>query len=124
MDQTMKIDRMLLDSVPHWLAPPADCSTRYPFGNEGTTMEAPGCDNLFRALAEDPAAYSESVEALIAGPMAAGTLSAKMDAWLAYITPSIEADPKRSLADITASVKKIKDSIPALHARVRAFKAA
>lgn len=107
-------------SVPLWNQPPGDCDVTYSaWGIEESRVIAPGCDPVFKALAQDLEPYSRAGETLLDGPFAVETMHSVIDDHAAFIRESAEADPNGpGLTAFESAVSTLKNQIPKLRERL------
>lgn len=107
-------------AVPHWTTVPANCNQNHAVWG-GSFVKAPGCDRVFQALAQDPAAYRAAVAELLAGPFAEATMLENIERWSAFIRSSVQADPTAAGEGAWMnSVQQLRATIPVLRQRVAA----
>lgn len=105
-------------TVPHWTRTPTDCATRYPVWSGGALALAPGCNRVFRALAQDLTAYRAAGRQLLDGPFQEGALIAAIDAHVAHIREHVARDPNGpGLQRFEQSIDFLKQELPRLRAR-------
>jgi hypothetical protein len=111
----------IYDNVPPWQVTPEDCGVRYPVGNDGATLLAPGCDAFFSGLAQDLAGYDQAVDELLAGPFSSDSVNAAIDRHVAFIAGAVAVEPGGpSLERWQSEIAMVKHNVPLLHARARA----
>lgn len=117
MDSTMTTCSFF-SAVPHWTAMPEDCDRNFAVWG-GTWVKPAGCDRLFQAARQNHAGYVAAVDQLLAGPFALATLMPKLDAWAAFIRPSVVADPTLAgEAGWLSAVTQLRTRIPFLRERL------
>jgi spore coat protein H len=105
-------------SVPNWSIKPADCSVNYAVWGDAW-VNAPGCDRIFQALAQDRASYQSAVDQLLAGPFKEQTVLDKIDKWAAFIQSSVVADPTGAgESSWMTNVAQLKSTVPLLRQRL------
>lgn len=131
MDRTLHPTTMF-DSVPHWLSP-GNCNARYglfgasiiPEGISGVqTAQSAGCSAFFKSLAENPLAFSSSLDTVLNGPFAVTLIQGRIDAYRAFLQPHIDASPRDNGAQWSAGVAKLRGDIPFLHNKANMYKIA
>jgi hypothetical protein len=109
-------------NVPPWYLKPEDCAKTYPVWGGQSKVIAPGCDNLFKALAKDMSDYQAAGRKLLDGPFALETMRAKIDELAAYIRSAATTDPHGPGADIFENdIGFMKQELPKLRARLEHF---
>jgi hypothetical protein len=109
------------DNVPPWQVTPERCDVRYPVGSDGATLEAPGCDAVFSALAHDLTDYDAALQTLLEGPFSVDAARAAIDRHAAFIADAVAADAGgESVERWQSEVAMLKHNVPLLHARARA----
>ncbi|HEX2656633.1 MAG TPA: CotH kinase family protein, partial [Polyangia bacterium] len=121
MDMTMTTCSFFA-AVPNWSSTPADCTHNSAVWGS-SWVKPPGCDRLFQAAHQNHAGYAAAVDQLLAGPFAMATLMPKIDAWSAFIRPSVVADPTLGGdAAWQSAVAQLRATIPTLRARLLALR--
>ena len=104
--------------VPHWTTTPADCAATYPVWNGADLALAPGCDPLFRALAQDLEPYRNAGRQLLDGPFAEQLMLDAIDAHATLIRDHVPGDPNGPPSTRwEAAVSFLKKEIPGLRGR-------
>jgi hypothetical protein len=105
-------------SVPRWTEVPEDCSERYGAWGGDNLVIAPGCDRVFRALAEDLTTYRTAGQELLDGPFGEQTLIDAIDTYAARIRGSVQVDPNGpTVTTFDQEVDYLKKQIPGLRSR-------
>ncbi|MFO7178164.1 MAG: CotH kinase family protein [Pseudomonadota bacterium] len=105
-------------NVPRWTEKPDDCSLSYPVWGGISLALAPGCDPLFRALAQDLTEYRKAGEELLDGPFSEAAMLAAIDQHVAFIRDEAAADPNGpGLTIFEGALSELRQEIPALRAR-------
>lgn len=106
--------------VPHWTTTPDDCTLTYPVWNGQALALAPGCDRVFRALAQGGrAAYQDAGRQLLDGPFAQRVMLEAISAHAAQIRAHVAGDPNGpGLERWEAAVRLLEQELPALRTRL------
>jgi len=110
LDSTLRPQspHVMMNYVPHWTLPPADCSRRFPAFFD-IQLAAPGCFPIFQALASDLGRYAEAVQSLIDGPFGVARLTDQIDGYTDFIRQAVAEDPALSgVGPWEASVERLK----------------
>ncbi len=108
--------------VPRWTELPEDCGAHYPVWTGESQVLAPGCNNLFRALASDLSDYRAAAEELLDGPFAEKHLLAAIDRHAALIRSAAAQDPfGPGESGFTGAIAAMKAEIPLLRERLEFF---
>lgn len=92
----------------------ADCEV-FAFGELDRLQRSASCDPLFAAATDTlDAEYTAAVDELLAGPLAADTVDAKIDEWAAQIEPHIEEAAR--LHDDAPGVEQWREAVEELRA--------
>jgi spore coat protein CotH len=105
-------------AVPRWTTIPADCSATYPVWGGKNSALAPGCDRVFRALAQDLEFYGKAGRELLDGPFVEQSMIEAIDAHAARIREHVARDPNGpGNARWQGALGFLKQEIPGLRAR-------
>jgi spore coat protein H len=103
-------------AAPHWTELPEDCTETYDYW-DGLAL-APGCDPVFRAMAEDLSGWRAAGQELLDGPFAEETMLAAIDRHVDFIQAEARADPTPTVyGTFEGSVEYLRSQIPSLRAR-------
>jgi spore coat protein CotH len=107
-------------SVPHWTVLPEDCGETYTaWGIEDLLVMAPGCDPMFKAMAQNMESYEAAGQELLEGAFRADRMFAQIDQYEAFIRDAVEADPNGpGVAAFTNELDSLKTRIPLLNTRL------
>jgi spore coat protein H len=106
-------------SIPHWTTTPADCDVRYPVWSGKSLALAPGCDRVFRALAQDLEQYRSAGRRLLDGAFREQPMIEAIDAYAARIGDAVAADRNGpGFSRWQAALGSLKQEIPGLRARL------
>jgi hypothetical protein len=110
-------------NVPRWTDGTADCGITYDaWGDPNTPVIAPGCDRVFKAIAQDLDGYKKAGQELLDGAFAEDAMAAAIDDYKAFISEAVKADPNGpGFTEFEKNVAFIKDNIPRLRSRLELF---
>jgi len=108
--------------IPRWTELPDDCGTHYPVWTGESQVLAPGCNNLFRALASDLSDWRAAAEELLSGPFTEEHLLTAIDQHAALIHEAAAADPfGPGDSGFSGAIAAMKAEIPLLRERLQYF---
>jgi spore coat protein H len=106
-------------NVPRWTDVPEDCDVTYnAWGQADLFVIAPGCDRIFRAMAQDLESYRTAGETLLSEAFSEAAMSDAIDEHIAFIREAAEADPNGpGLTAFESAAEDIRNRIPMLRTR-------
>jgi hypothetical protein len=105
--------------VPHWTTTPDDCTLTYPVWSGTALALAPGCDRVFRALAQGREAYQNAGQQLLDGPFGERVMLDAIAAHAAQIRAHVEGDPNGpGLERWQGAVSSLERELPGLRTRL------
>ncbi len=110
-------------NLPRWTEVPEDCGLVYTiWGRDDSLAAAPGCDRIFRALAQDLTSYRAAGQALLDGPFAEEAMMTAIDEHAEFIEAAVRDDPNGAgTAEFEKNVGFLRSEIPRLRARLAQF---
>jgi spore coat protein H len=105
--------------VPPWQKLPADCTQHFPVWGGQNQVIAPGCDRVFRGLAEDLTEYRAAARLLLDSYFTVERMNANIDTFAAFIRAAAIADPHGpGQTNFENGVGYLKQDMPRLRARL------
>lgn len=105
--------------VPHWTRTPDDCAVTYPVWSGASQALAPGCDRVFRALAQGREAYQNAGRQLLDGPFGERVMVEAIAAHAAQISAHVAGDPNGpGLERWEGAIASLEREVPGLRTRL------